>query len=159
MLFRSLESGLKIADDDLNDAGISKEELQDPFYSLKWLKEIQHQSCPGSLTKLRDKFLESLILEDLLVGIVNDYQQVYDKGVVNSLLSLNTSNENSVVDFGKMLSNLFASQKHQMNLMLENTNRSSQKQQELSTLGSWVAAANDVGLDWLVNIQIGRAHV
>lgn len=147
-----LESGLKIADDDLAAAGISKEELKDPFYSLKWLKEIQHQSCPVSLSKLRDKFLESLILEDLLVGIVSDYQQVYDKGVVNTHLSLDTSDDSSVVDFGKMLSKLFASQKHQMNLMLENTNRSSQKQQELSTLGSWVAAANDVGLDWLVNI-------
>lgn len=147
-----LESGLEIADDDLNAAGISKEELKDPFYSLKWLKEIQHQSCPVSLSKLRDKFLETLILKDLLVGIVSDYKQVYDKGVVNTHLSLDTSDDSSIVAFGKMLSKLFVSQKEQMSVMLENTNRSSQKQQELSTLGSWVAAANDVGLDWLVNI-------
>ncbi len=151
-IMEDLESGAKIADEDLIAAGISKDELQDPFYSLKWLKEIQHSSCPVSLTKLRDKFLESLILEDLLVGIVSDYQKVYENEIVNTHLSLDTNDDSSVIAFGKMLSNLFASQKHQMNLMLENTNRSSQKQQELSTLGSWVAAANDCGLDWLVNI-------
>jgi len=141
-----------IDEETMKDCGICEEELNDSFYSLKWLKQIQHQSCPASLVVLRDKLSEHLVLEDLLVGIIEDYKTIYNNGVNNTLLGLDTNDQESIVEFGNLLSKLFISQKDQITQQLENTNRSTQKQQELSTLGSWVAAANDCGLEWLVNI-------
>lgn len=150
-MMQELESK-SINEEAMKDCGICQEELEDSFYSLKWLKQIQHQSCPASLVALRDKLSEHLVLEDLLVGIIEEYKAIYSNGVNNTLLGLDTGDQESIVKFGTLLSKLFISQKDQITQQLENTNRSTQKQQELSTLGSWVAAANDCGLEWLVNI-------
>lgn len=150
-MMEQLESE-SINEETMKVCGICEEELDDSFYSLKWLKQIQHESCPASLVVLRDKLSKNLVLEDLLAGIVDDYKSVYAARVNNSIIGLDTDNQESVVNFGKLLSRLFIAQKDQVVAQLENTNRSTQKQQELSTLGSWVAAANDCGLDWLVAI-------
>ncbi|MFZ9588857.1 MAG: hypothetical protein ACO28V_03930 [Chitinophagaceae bacterium] len=128
------------------DYGLVKAEVEESGYYIQWKNDITHQSCPENLKGIRDGVLDELDLNAIYSqikaeapdSVKTEYFDSSDDDKVVKFI-------NTLLDLKKLSDDLFRDE-------LANIGRSQSKQQEQSSLGCWVSAADQLGLNWLVSL-------
>jgi hypothetical protein len=128
------------------DYGLVKAEVEESGFYIQWKNDITHQSCPENLKGIRDGVLDELNLDAIYSqikaeapeSVKTEYFDSSDDDKVVKFI-------NTLLDLKKLSDDLFRDE-------LANIGRSQSKQQEQSSLGCWVNAADQLGLEWLVSL-------
>lgn len=132
--------------DAYEDFGLTKAEIEEASYHIEWKNDINHSSCPENLKDIRDGVLAQLDLNDIYDQIQKESPDLVKTEYFDSTNDENVTNFiRTLMDLKKLADEFFRDE-------LANIGRSQSKQQEQTSLGSWVKAADQLGLSWLVNI-------